>query len=103
MYKRQEQLYPQFTTDLAWETTKASGVLFKKPMECAIMIKVAENQELAAKDVYKRQMDNHFEVMWDMLHSIPSLETEGASVLDEYYWLNKEDPNFSLCLSLIHI
>ena len=31
-----------------------------------------------------------------MLHSIPSLETEGASVLDEYYWLNKEDPNFCL-------
>ena len=44
-----------------------------------------------------REMDNHFEVMWDLLHSIPSLETEGASVLDEYYWLNKEDPNYSLC------
>ncbi len=36
-----------------------------------------------------REMDNHFEVMWDLLRSIPSLETEGASVLDEYYWLNK--------------
>ena len=44
-----------------------------------------------------REMDNHFEVMWDMLRSIPSLETEGASVLDEYYWLNKADPNYSLC------
>ncbi len=44
-----------------------------------------------------REMDNHFEVMWDLLHSIPSLETKGASVLDEYYWLNKEDPNSSLC------
>ena len=44
-----------------------------------------------------REMDNHFEVMWDLLRSIPSIETEGASVLDEYYWLNKEDPNFSLC------
>ena len=30
-----------------------------------------------------REMDNHFEVMWDMLRSIPSLETEGASVLAE--------------------
>ena len=29
-----------------------------------------------------REMDNHFAVMWDLLHSIPSLETEGASVLD---------------------
>ena len=44
-----------------------------------------------------REMDNHFEVMWDLLRSIPSLETEGASVLDEYYWLNKEAPNKSLC------
>ena len=48
-----------------------------------------------------REMDNHFEVMWDMLRSIPSLETEGASVLDEYYWLNKEDPNFSLCRATV--
>lgn len=44
-----------------------------------------------------REMDNHFEVMWDLLRSIPSIETEGVSVLDEYYWLNKEDPNYSLC------
>ena len=38
-----------------------------------------------------REMDNHFEVMWDLFHSIPSIETEGVSVLDEYYWLNKAD------------
>lgn len=44
-----------------------------------------------------REMDNHFEVMWDLFRSIPSIETEGTSVLDEYYWLNKEDPNYSLC------
>ena len=25
-----------------------------------------------------REMDNHFEVMWDLLRSIPSLETEGV-------------------------
>ena len=37
-----------------------------------------------------REMDNHFEVMWDLFHSIPSIETEGVSVLDEYYWLNKD-------------
>ena len=46
-----------------------------------------------------REMDNHFEVMWDLFRSIPSVETEGVSVLDEYYWLNKEDPNYSLCRS----
>ena len=44
-----------------------------------------------------REMDNHFEVMWDLFRSIPSIETDGVSVLDEYYWLNKKDPNFSLC------
>ena len=44
-----------------------------------------------------REMDNHFECMWDLFHSIPSIETPGVSVLDEYYWLNKKDPNFSLC------
>ena len=43
-----------------------------------------------------REMENHFECLWDLFHSIPSLETEGASVLDEYYWLNKDDPNYSL-------
>ena len=44
-----------------------------------------------------REMDNHFEVMWDLLRSIPSIEDPSVTVLDEYYWLNKEDPNFSLC------
>lgn len=44
-----------------------------------------------------REMDNHFECMWDLFRSIPSIETEGVSVLDEYYWLNKDDPNYSLC------
>ncbi|BCI60543.1 oleate hydratase [[Clostridium] leptum] len=43
-----------------------------------------------------REMDNHFECMWDLFRSIPSIETEGISVLDEYYWLNKKDPNYSL-------
>ena len=49
-----------------------------------------------------REMDNHFEVMWDLFHSIPSIETEGVSVLDEYYWLNKEDPNYSLCRATVN-
>ncbi len=44
-----------------------------------------------------REMDNHFECMWDLFRSIPSIETEGVSILDEYYWLNKKDPNYSLC------
>ena len=44
-----------------------------------------------------REMDNHFECMWDMFRSVPSIETPDVSVLDEYYWLNKHDPNYSLC------
>ena len=49
-----------------------------------------------------REMDNHFECMWDLFRSIPSIETEGVSVLDEYYWLNKKDPNYSLCRATEH-
>ncbi len=49
-----------------------------------------------------REMDNHFEVMWDLFRSIPSIETDGVSVLDEYYWLNKDDPNYSLMRATIN-
>lgn len=49
-----------------------------------------------------REMDNHFEVMWDLFRSIPSIETEDTSVLDEYYWLNKADPNYSLCRATVN-
>ena len=48
-----------------------------------------------------REMDNHFECMWDLFRSIPSIETKGISVLDEYYWLNKKDPNYSLCRATV--
>ena len=73
-------------------------------------IHVLEKLELAGgscdgrKDITKgffmrggREMDNHFECMWDMYRDVPSIETPGISVLDEYYWLNKHDPNYSLC------
>lgn len=49
-----------------------------------------------------REMEDHFECLWDLFHSIPSLEVPGASVLDEYYWLNKHDPNYSLCRATEH-
>lgn len=49
-----------------------------------------------------REMDNHFECMWDLFRSIPSIETEGVSVLDEYYWLNKKDPNYSLMRATVN-
>ncbi|MFI6169729.1 oleate hydratase [Nocardia sp. NPDC051052] len=43
-----------------------------------------------------REMENHFECLWDLFRSVPSMEIDGASVLDEFYWLNKDDPNSSL-------
>lgn len=42
-----------------------------------------------------REMETQFETLWDLFRSIPSLETQGVSILDEYYWLNKQDPSFS--------
>lgn len=49
-----------------------------------------------------REVDNRYECLWDLFHSIPSLETEGASVLDEFYWLNKHDPNSSLTRATVN-
>lgn len=49
-----------------------------------------------------REMENHFECLWDLFRSIPSLETPDASVLDEFYWLNKKDPNYSLCRATVN-
>lgn len=40
--------------------------------------------------------------MWDMFRSVPSIETPNVSVLDEYYWLNKHDPNYSLCRATVN-
>ncbi|MQS52777.1 oleate hydratase [Companilactobacillus mishanensis] len=42
-----------------------------------------------------REMEPHFETLWDLFRSIPSLENPDVSILDEFYWLNKKDPSFS--------
>lgn len=49
-----------------------------------------------------REMENHYECLWDLYRSIPSLEMEDASVLDEFYWLNKDDPNYSLNRAILN-
>ena len=49
-----------------------------------------------------REMENHFECLWDLFRSIPSLEDPELTVLDEYYRLNKKDPNFSLCRATVN-
>lgn len=78
-------------------------------------IHLLEKLELAGgscdgyKDVHKgfymrggREMDNHFEIMWDVFRDVPSIETPNVSVLDEYYRLNKHDPNYSLCRATVN-
>lgn len=78
-------------------------------------IHLLEKLELAGgscdgyKDVHKgfymrggREMDNRFEIMWDVFRDVPSIETPNVSVLDEYYWLNKHDPNYSLCRATVN-
>jgi oleate hydratase len=49
-----------------------------------------------------REMDNHFEVMWDVFRDVPSCDNPEVSVLDDYYWLNKKDPNYSLCRATLN-
>ncbi len=44
-----------------------------------------------------REMESHFECLWDLFRSVPSLEMGDASVLDEFYWLDHDDPNSSNC------
>ncbi len=44
-----------------------------------------------------REMEEHFETLWDLFRSVPSLHTPDASVLDEMYWLHKDDPSSSNC------
>ena len=78
-------------------------------------IHLLEKLELAGgscdgyKDVHKgfymrggREIYNHFEIMWDVFRDVPSIETPNVSVLDEYYWLNKHDPNYSLCRATVN-
>ena len=40
-----------------------------------------------------REMEAHFETLWDLFKSIPSLSVEDASVLDEMYWIHKINPS----------
>ncbi|SEM70557.1 oleate hydratase [Ligilactobacillus sp. WC1T17] len=49
-----------------------------------------------------REMEPHFEVLWDLFRSIPSLENPEHSILDEFYWLNKEDPCFAKTRVIYH-
>lgn len=42
-----------------------------------------------------REMEEHYECLWDLYGQVPSLEEEGRSVLEEFKELNDLDQNFS--------
>lgn len=54
-----------------------------------------------AKDGYSirggREMEEHFECVWDLFSKIPSLNNPERTVLDEFRQLNIFDPNESAC------
>ncbi|MGH4124724.1 MAG: oleate hydratase [Clostridium sp.] len=47
-----------------------------------------------------REMEEHYECMWDLFGKVPSLEEPGRTVLDEFSELNKADPNYSNCRAI---
>lgn len=49
-----------------------------------------------------REMDNHYECLWDLYKDIPSYENPEQTVLDYYYYLNKDDPNSTHCRATIN-
>lgn len=57
-----------------------------------------------AKDGYValggREMEEHYECMWDLFGKVPSLEEPGRYVLDEFRELNNADPNYSNCRAI---
>lgn len=44
-----------------------------------------------------REMEEHYECMWDLYGKVPSIEEPDRTVLDEFKELNDADPNFSNC------
>ncbi|MFE4958740.1 oleate hydratase [Streptomyces sp. NPDC056653] len=44
----------------------------------------------------EREMEDHYECMWDLYRSIPSLDVEDASVLDDFYRINKDRPTYNM-------
>ena len=57
--------------------------------------RIRENMGYVARG--GREMGHHFEVLWDLFSSLPSDEDPSMSILDYFFYLNKDDPNFSNC------
>ncbi|SHI00765.1 oleate hydratase [Clostridium grantii] len=47
-----------------------------------------------------REMEEHYECMWDLFSEVSSLEESGRTVLDEFKELNDNDPNYSNCRAI---
>ena len=44
-----------------------------------------------------REMGHHFEILWDLYSAIPSSENPEESILDHFFYINLDKPNFSKC------
>lgn len=44
-----------------------------------------------------RELGHHYECLWNLFSSIPSLEDPNMTVLDDLYYTNLDDPNYSNC------
>ena len=42
-----------------------------------------------------REMEEHYECLWDLYSQVPSIEEEGRTVLEEFKEINDADPNYS--------
>ncbi len=42
-----------------------------------------------------REMEEHYECLWDLFGEVPSIEEDGRTVLEEFKELNDSDPNYS--------
>ncbi len=47
-----------------------------------------------------REMEEHYECVWDLFGGVPSLEDPERTVLDEFRELNIVDPNYSNCRAI---
>ncbi|MBT2732947.1 oleate hydratase [Carnobacterium sp. ISL-102] len=47
-----------------------------------------------------REMEEHYECVWDLFGGVPSLEDPKRTVLDEFRELNIADPNYSNCRAI---
>jgi oleate hydratase len=56
---------------------------------------VRENKGYVARG--GREMGHHFEVLWNLFSSIESLDDPNKSILDEFFYQNYDDPNYSNC------